>query len=991
MRFSSFLPMLLLLASPLAAQQNCHIYDLTASVVQTSPNNCQFYVVLQFQHNGTTNQYTVQGNGQNYGTFTYGTNPNTLGPFTANPSAPTTLEFLVRDAVLPDCKDDVFVTVPPCGSNTDCAISNLQFEVGDCVPGALGYSLTLDFDVQNPGNDLFEVWGNNTYLGIFPIGQLPLQIPNFPSNGPAVDVLKVCINDQPDCCKIVEFQGPNCPATPCGIHNFEVETGECTSDSTFEVWVDFDLLSPSISGAFALWANGENLGVFNVTQLPLHIEDFPWNGLIFNQIKICVGNDPVTTCCREFQFLAPGCLPFEPCEITNLTVGTGPCAGDSSYQVTVNFNATQPGNGHFVLWGNGQLIDTFALTALPLTIPDFHWNGGNNDMVRVCLLPPPSVPPVAFECCKIKEFAVPECLGNEDCEIYNMVVDPGDCTSNTTYSLFLNFQVNNPSSNIFVLYVNGTPFGTFNLNQLPLNLSNILWGGGNVDVLKICFANNTGTVGGCCKTIEVEVPECLGNEDCEIYDLVVDPGDCTSNTTYSLTLDFEVQNPPASVFQVIRGNQVIGIFNLSQLPLTIPNFPWGGGNNDVVKVCFLTNAASNICCAQVEFEVPECLGGQDCEIYNVVVDPGDCTSNTTYSLFLNFQVDNPPGNFFAIWVNNVPFGTFNLNQLPLNLSNIPWGGGNVDVLKICFANAPGMIGTCCKTIEVEVPECLGNEECEIYGLVVDPGDCTSDSTYSIFINFQVNNPPSNLFVINALNGQTVGTFNLNQLPLQIPNFPWSGESIDGLKVCFLSTSSMGICCSGKQFEAPDCLNNEDCHIYDLHVVRTPCLCGQFFAVLNFSHQGGGAGGFDIVGNGNNYGNFAYNHPQPIILGPFEGNGTTPYEFVVRDHNHPDCQDNFDLGPVQCSTPLSEPGSTARLALAPNPVANWLGVTASMDNGTAIGQANVEIYYADGRLVRSKVVAQADNFQLEVADLPAGMYRLVLLTEAGRLEGSFAKQ
>ena len=91
-------------------------------------------------------------------------------------------------------------------------------------------------------------------------------------------------------------------------------------------------------------------------------------------------------------------------------------------------------------------------------------------------------------------------------------------------------------------------------------------------------------------------------------------------------------------------------------------------------------------------------------------------------------------------------------------------------------------------------------------------------------------------------------------------------------------------------------------------------------------------------------------------------------------------------------PVVDPGQgSGMLTLSPNPTVNWLNVTALLENGSVIGQANVEVYATDGRLVQTNTVANGANFQLDVSNLPSGVYRLVLLAASGRLEGTFAKQ
>jgi len=1269
MRVASLLPMLLLWLSSLNAQNNCSIFDLTATMVQVNPITCQYFVSLDFQHDGTTNQYTVTGNSTNYGTFPYSQIPLILGPFTSDLLNPTLLEFNVTDAVFPDCSDVVELVVPNCGQTTICNISNFEVLPGPCDPSGLTYSLWLDFDVQLSGGDLFDVWANGVLIGTFPLIALPLQIPAFPASGNPVDVIKVCINNQPDCCETLEFDAPDCVNPPCGIFDLTVETNGCTNDSTYKAVIDFDMVGPAPSDSFGLWSNGQfqgffginqlpllreiewdgglndeikvclvnsnilccetkeypvpdclnlnpcgikdlvvkpdtctsdstflailNFGVndptavdsfdlwangefwgrFGMNQLPLHIPDFPWNGLIFNHVKVCTGNSPA--CCKEYQFIAPDCLPFGLCEITDIFLHTGPCTSDSTYKITLNFNGTNPGNGTFTVFIHNQLLDTFDLTDVPLML-EVPWNGQAGDFITVCILG--SNAPTPNGCCRIKQFQVPNCLlpcnifnvavdlgdcnpnsntyklhldfevnnpGNDffevwgngvylgtfplaglpltipnfpsngnaadvikicindnldccsfiefqgpdcdsACEIFDVSLDPGDCNANDdTYKLHLNFSVNNPgnalfevwgngiylglfplaglpmvipnfpsngnaadiikicindhpdccktiefqgpgcdspceifdlavltgncnladstyavtvdfhvqnpTSNTFSLWANGQLFGTYDLNQLPLHIPNFPWDGtGPNDVIKVCITANSGALS-CCRTIEFPTPDCFNGGDCEVYDLHVEVGGCTSNTTYEIVVNFQVHNPPSNTFSLWANGQFFGLYNLNQLPLGIPNFPWNGSAFDGLKVCF-TNAPGGIgsCCAEIEFPVPDCLNGGDCEIFDVVLDPGICDPATgTYTLHLDFQVQNPGNDFFEVWGNGVYLGLFPLAGLPMVIPNFPSNGAAIDVIKICINDHPD----CCRTIDFHGPDCGGGGNCEIFNLQLDPGNCTGDSSYQLHVNFQVFNPPSNMFQVWA-NGQLLGAFNLNQLPLLIQNFPWNGGNFDGIKICMVPNApGTDLCCIQKEFAVPDCLGNDDCHIYDLHVLRTPCLCEQFFAVLTFEHDNGGPGGFDILGNGNNYGNFPYNTPQPIILGPFNGDGVTDYEFVVVDHDHPDqCGDDFNLGKVECLTPVIDPtGGSALLTLSPNPTANWLNVTALLENGAALGQSNVEVYAADARLVQTNTVANGANFQLDVSNLPSGIYRLVLKSDSGRLEGTFAKE
>jgi hypothetical protein len=1056
-----------------------NILAVTGACTSDSTYKVRFFFNATNPGNGTYTAYT--SGGVSLGTYPLSQIPLQIDSF---PWSGNMMD-IIKICINPDsqgttacCRTWEF-PVPACLTPGPCEIFNLTAVPGDCIPGTNTYSLVINFQVQNPGNQFFEVRANNgVFIGTYPLSQLPLTIPNFPASGNQFDLVKICINDHPDCCRAIEFQSP-CVQAPCSIHNLEVLTGDCTGDSTYVVKVNFSVTNPT-SNNFTVWANGVQFGNYNLSQLPLIIQNFPWNGGVNDVIKICFETAPGTpACCETREFPVPACLnpgpceifnltavpgdcipgtntyslvinfqvqnpgnqffevragngvfigtyplsqlpltipnfpasgnPFDlvkicindhpdccraiefqspciqtPCSIHNLEVITGDCTGDSTYVVKVNFAVTNPTSNNFTVWANGVQFGNYNLSQLPLIIQNFPWNGGVNDVIKICFETAPGTP----ACCETREFPVPACLNPGPCEIFNLTAVPGDCIPGTnTYSLVINFQVQNPGNQFFEVRANNGVFiGTYPLSQLPLTIPNFPASGNQFDLVKVCINDHPN----CCRAIEFLSP-CASTGNCSINNLQVQTGDCTSDSTYQLKVNFTVTNPPSNNFTVWANGVQFGNYNLSQLPLMITNFPWNGGVNDVIKICFETAPGTVPCCETREFPVPGCLDPNGpCAISNLVVETGDCTSDSTYKLVLNFTVTNPPSNTFGVWANNEFLGLYNINQLPLGIPNFPWNGGANDVVKVCFGN--GGVVTCCAVREFPVPDCLtptGN--CEINNLNVTTGDCTSNTTYKLLLNFSVTNPPSNVFEVWA-NGVLFGTYNLSQLPLSIPNFPSDGGVNDVVKVCMVpNTPNAPACCAVKEFPVPDCIGNNPCEIWDLHVVHTPCLCGQFFALLSFNSQNVGTGGFDVTVNGNPAGNFPYNTPQPIILGPFNGDGTTVYNFAVTDHQHADCHDEFEMGKVECMSPVVTPANDAKLVLSPNPAADWISVSVQMNGAAKAGQTNVDIFHADGRLVQTQVVGDGSNFQLDISGLPAGMYRIVLQTEAGRLEGTFAKQ
>jgi len=377
------------------------------------------------------------------------------------------------------------------------------------------------------------------------------------------------------------------------------------------------------------------------------------------------------------------------------------------------------------------------------------------------------------------------------------------------------------------------------------------------------------------------------------------------------------------------------------------------------------------------------LFAQPCEIYNLEVQTGDCTSNSTYQLTLNFQVQNPSNQSFDLWANNAQLiGTFQLNQLPITIPNFPYNGGNNDVLKVCINDNPN----CCKIAEFPVPPCINNPQpCEIYNLEVQTGDCTSNSTYQLTLDFQVQNPSNQSFDLWANNAQLIGTFQLSQLPITIPNFPYNGGNNDVLKVCINDNPN---CCKIAEFPVPPCLTYP-CIINHLEVEAAPCLNGTFLALVKFNVENNTSDSFIVLVNNTLYQKYSYSTPQPILIGPFAGDGTTNYLFTVKDEEVPFCTTTNELGAINCPE-IETLQKGQSLVIAPNPVRGWAAIQAKTGKTNVYGAGVLSIVDQDGKTVRSEKIAQVALFHLDTANLPVGKYTVSLWVEDDVFRGSFIK-
>ncbi|TNE49367.1 MAG: hypothetical protein EP344_18255, partial [Bacteroidetes bacterium] len=859
MRIPNILPMLLLAFSmSLPAQNSCSISDLTAQVVDCA--NGEFYAKLNFHHQNTGDDgFVVQGNGVTYGPFQYDQVPVVIGPLAANGT--TNYGFLVQDVVFQDCADDVGLGPVSCSSSTQCEIYDLVVETGDCTSDST-YLLELNFKVHNSTNDSFDLWGNNQFIGTYALNDLPLKISDFPASGAIGGFVKICIDDNPNCCAIKQFTAPACNGTGiCAISDVTVETGDCLPGGLYRVKLDFKVTGAT-NDLFEVWAgNGAYLGFFPLNQLPL-VLDFPWGGGQFDELKICINDNP--DCCTTVEFPAPPC--FNPCRIKDLRIETGDCTSDSTFAIWVKFlpPAVSPTDSFGIWAANGDFLGRFAFADMPIHITDFPWNGGSVDGIRVC---------VSNTCCREKEFNVPDCLA-PPCAIDDLKVDVGACITPNRYKLALNFTLNNPSNldlKFSVYADNGDFLGIYSTSDLPLALA-FPWNGDQMDALKVCLLDADGNEK-CCRIIEFAPPPCVGIS-CGIFNLSVETGDCLDDHSYEVWINFQTPAANLGSFGVWAGNgKFLGFYSVSDLPIYIPNFPASGGSTDKVIICF-----KNACCETKEFNAPDCAG-QPCSITDLVVETGDCTSDSTYQLTINFHVIAPtPGaNIpFTVFAANGDFvGTFNTADLPITIQDFPWNGDAADAVKICIGNTPGTF--CCRVKEFKAPDCLG-APCGIFNLTVETGDCNDNGTYEIWINFQT--PSTNLgaFGVWAGNGQFLGVYSIGDLPVHIQNFPASGNAVDVVEVCLVTLSNLPPCCLKKEFKAPDCVSNP-CGLHDLVVETGNCTADSTYEVwINFNVSNpSNTTLFAVYANGDLYGEFPLS-ALPLHIADFPWNGG-PHDVV----------------------------------------------------------------------------------------------------------------
>ena len=195
-----------------------------------------------------------------------------------------------------------------CENNTECTIYDLEVITGDCNSDNT-YNMTINFQYEEIGEqDYFDLYARNDELiGYFPLSSLPLTIINFPSSGENYDFVKVCINDNLDCCKEIEWLPPNCngQGSNCEITSLDVVAGECNDDgSTYNLLLDFDFENTNGQEFFEIYFRDDVFyDYFQLSALPITINDFPSSGLENDFIKIVINDMP--ECSENIEWINP--------------------------------------------------------------------------------------------------------------------------------------------------------------------------------------------------------------------------------------------------------------------------------------------------------------------------------------------------------------------------------------------------------------------------------------------------------------------------------------------------------------------------------------------------------------------------------------------------------------------------------------------------------------------------------------------------------------
>jgi hypothetical protein len=211
----------------------------------------------------------------------------------------------------------------------------------------------------------FDIYAGDEFLVFVEPSQLPYTIAEFPVPMPGENAeIRVCANENPDCCVTEEFAAPNCSGDTCRIYGITADVGSCSSDTAFTVAVNY--VAEGFSGTIDIWANGVFLGAFPQLH-PIVLNSVPETA---GNVELVMCQTANPECCGSVVFEGKVC---GSCMITDLIVTTE-CDTSGQFTAFVDFNFDNVGTG-FTVAGNGTQYGVFTYNALPIPLGPLNGDG----------------------------------------------------------------------------------------------------------------------------------------------------------------------------------------------------------------------------------------------------------------------------------------------------------------------------------------------------------------------------------------------------------------------------------------------------------------------------------------------------------------------------------------------------------------------------------------------------------------------------------------
>ncbi len=825
------------------AYSACELWEMT--IIKSPCNNGKFSVKINFKYKETSDNFTVSGNGKNYGTFLYAKLPIVIDGLPGD--CITDYEFVVKDAHNELCNvglglGKVCCTVP------GCKISELQLDKTLCDSNKMFYTF-LNFKAENTSK-CFKLKINDHLYKEYEYSALPVKIGPLEGDCTTARVYTVIDCENPDC-KAQITQEKVCCENECKLSNLRIEKSDCDSNNHFYAYLNFT--AKNVSDSFIIKVNDRQLAKFKYGTNAYKVGPLP--GDCVTKFKFLIYDHKNVHCAID-SLWGPVCCqnPPEPCQLSELVVEKSDCNADNQFYLHINFKSKNTSDC-FNVFVAGRFSGSYPYNSLPVKLGPFHGDCITNYtlLIKDCK---------ESSCALDKNIGIVCCTPLPDpCKLTELNLTKSDCDADNQFYVTVKFT-NKNTSDCFKAYVNTHLIGEFPYSSLPLKLGPFL-GDCTTDykfIFKDCKESSCAIDGSIGKV-------CCGTppEPCKLGELEVTKTDCDADDQFYLSFNFLAKNT-SECFKLFSNGNLIGEFKYADLPVKVGPFHGDCKTNYsfLIKDCLnadckLEYNLGKVCCEP---------GTEPCKLSNLQIERSECDSDHQFYLHLKFSYANA-SECFKVYINGHEYGEFKYSTLPLKIG--PFKGD-------CTTNYSLAIVDCIDkhcALEKNIGIVCCDGQCKLDDLLVEKTDCLGDKQFYVFLKFKYSGV-SECFRVKG-NGHDYGEFRYSQLPVKLGPFTADCNTeyefliIDCKKPdCKISYNLGKVCC-----------NNSNSKIYEVEMGRTDCDADSNFKLkFNFKYRDV-SDSFNININGRHSGTFAYTQ-LPVSTPNLKADCHTIYKIVLID-------------------------------------------------------------------------------------------------------------
>lgn len=267
------------------------------------------------------------------------------------------------------------------------------------------------------------------------------------------------------------------------------------------------------------------------------------------------------------------------------------------------------------------------------------------------------------------------CEQNSECLLNILEVGNPSCNPDGTYSLDFFYTINNATSDLIDVSLNGGPFQTFtHLGNFAID--NIIPRiNSDFDIIEICQNSNPN----CCDILEYLQPDC-SQEECRVEEIDIIVIECLDNGNYDIELSYNVTNSNKDFIDITINNGAVQSFENNGTITLLDVMPRLNSNTEIIEICLKDNPS---CCGILEFPSPNCsIEPTDCNIM-ILEASLDCGNSAGDDTFIRLSVRANLNMYdYFVFVNGINIGLYTALDTNIEIGPIDKNNDGIYLIEV---------------------------------------------------------------------------------------------------------------------------------------------------------------------------------------------------------------------------------------------------------------------------------------------------------------------